>query len=147
MMTKLLDENDGLRTFAVVLETGDEPMACLARFAGDNAVNGAHLSAIGAFRRAVLQYFDWESKAYQDLPVEEQVEVASMNGDIGLDDMGAPALHVHLVLGRRDGSAIAGHLKSAEVRPTLEIMVTETPSHLTRRKDAATGLALIRLEG
>jgi predicted DNA-binding protein with PD1-like motif len=145
MMMKLLDDTGGLRTFAVVMETGDEAMGCLARFAEENAVNGAHLVAIGAFRRAVLQYFDWEAKAYADLPVDEQVEVASMTGDIGEDEARAPALHVHLVLGRRDGTAVAGHLKSAEVRPTLEVLVTETPSHLTRRKDAATGLALIRL--
>ncbi|MFQ8434101.1 PCC domain-containing protein [Amaricoccus sp. W119] len=57
---------------------------------------------------------------------------------------GAPAPHVHVVLGRRDGSALAGHLKSGEVRPTLEIIVTETPSHLRRTYDATTGLTLIQ---
>ncbi len=145
MKTKLLDGESGLKTYAVVLDTGDEVMECLARFARDEGISGARLSAVGAFRDAVLLYFDWETKEYQENPVDEQVEVAALNGDIGLDDAGAPALHVHLVLGRRDGSALAGHLKSAHVRPTLEVIVTETPSHLNRRKDAATGLALIRL--
>jgi uncharacterized protein len=144
MMTKLLDDQNGLKTYAVILEAGDEVMDCLARFARAEGVDGARVSAIGAFRRAVLQYFDWESKRYQDIPVDEQVEVASLNGDIGVDAAGAPALHVHLVLGRRDGSAVAGHLKSGEVRPTLEILITETPSHLRRVKDEATGLSLIR---
>jgi hypothetical protein len=32
------------------------------------------------------------------------------------------------------------------VRPTLEVMVTETPSALRRRHDPATGLALIDLD-
>jgi predicted DNA-binding protein with PD1-like motif len=145
MMTKLLDDQDGLKTFAVILETGDEVMACLERFARAERVDGARLSGIGAFRKAVLAWFDWEAKEYCDIPVDEQVEVASLNGDIGVDEAGAPALHVHLVLGRRDGSALAGHRKSAEVRPTLEVLVTETPSHLRRVKDAATGLALIRV--
>ena len=145
MMTKLLDDQNGLKTYAVILESGDEVMACLERFARAEGVDGARLSAIGAFRKAVLAWFDWEAKEYRDIPVDEQVEVASLNGDIGVDEAGAPALHVHLVLGRRDGSALAGHLKSAEVRPTLEVLVTETPSHLRRVKDAATGLALIRV--
>jgi predicted DNA-binding protein with PD1-like motif len=145
MMTKLLDDQDGLKTYAVILETGDEVMACLERFARAERVDGARLSGIGAFRKAVLAWFDWEAKEYRDIPVDEQVEVASLNGDIGVDEAGAPALHVHLVLGRRDGSALAGHLKSAEVRPTLEVLVTETPSRLRRVKDAATGLALIRV--
>ena len=144
MMTKLLDDQNGLKTYAVILAAGDEVMDCLGRFARAEGVDGAQVSAIGAFRRAVLQYFDWESQAYEDIPVDEQVEVASLNGDIGIDEAGAPALHVHLVLGRRDGSAVAGHLKSGEVRPTLEVLVTETPSHLRRVRDAATGLSLIR---
>ena len=145
MRTKLLDDQDGLRTWAVILETGDEAMACLGRFARDEAVTGAKLTAIGAFRRAVLGYFDWESKAYEDIPVDEQVEVASLNGDIGVDEDGAPALHIHVVLGRRDGSAVAGHFKSGEVRPTLEVIVTETPRSLRRVADAETGLTLIRV--
>jgi predicted DNA-binding protein with PD1-like motif len=57
---------------------------------------------------------------------------------------GKPTVHVHLVLGRRDGSALAGHLGEAHVRPTLEIVLTEVPAHLQKRKDPATGLALIR---
>jgi predicted DNA-binding protein with PD1-like motif len=93
----------------------------------------------------VLLYFDWELKEYQPIPVEEQVEVASLDGDIGVDAAGEPALHVHVVLGRRDGAALAGHLKSGEVRPTLEVIVTDTPAHLRRVKDEATGLALIRM--
>ncbi len=31
-------------------------------------------------------------------------------------------------------------------RPTLEVIVTETPAHLQRREDPETGLALIDLE-
>jgi uncharacterized protein len=144
MQRKLLDDQDGLETWAVILETGDEAMACLERFARENDVTGAKLTAIGAFREAVLLYFDWESKSYEEIPVTEQVEVASLNGDIGVDETGDVALHVHVVLGRRDGSALAGHLKTGTVRPTREVIVTETPRHLRRVADATTGLTLIR---
>lgn len=145
MRTKLLFETNGLRTFALVLDIGDEAMDCLGAFAARERITGAQLSAIGAFSRAVVTYFDWDEKRYLEIPVEEQVEVASLNGDIGVDEHDQPALHVHLVLGKRDGSAIAGHLKSGWVRPTLEIIVTETPEHLKRRRDSRTGLNLIRL--
>jgi hypothetical protein len=33
------------------------------------------------------------------------------------------------------------------VRPTLELVVTESPAHLHKRKDPTTGLALIDLPG
>ena len=60
---------------------------------------------------------------------------------------GEPMLHLHVVLGTRDCTALAGHLSEAHVRPTLEVMLTETPAHLQRVEDRATGLALIRAEG
>ena len=144
MRTRLLNEAEGLRTFAVVLDTGDEVTACLKDVARRENLTAAGLTAIGAFRSAVVTYFDWEEKRYLEIPVDEQVEVAAMIGDVAVDEDGEPALHVHLVLGRRDGSAVAGHLARAEVRPTLEVVLTETPAHLVRRKDPASGLALIR---
>ena len=60
------------------------------------------------------------------------------------DPEGKPALHIHIVVGTRDGSAKAGHLGEGHVRPTLEVVVTESPAHLRKVKDAETGLALIR---
>lgn len=148
MRTKLLHTSEhGQRTFAVVLDAGDEVMGCLKRAAAYEKLTGASLSAIGAFSGATLAYFDWSEKAYKHIPVEEQVEVATMLGDIGVDEEGKPALHVHLVLGKRDGSAVAGHLLKATVRPTLEVIVVESPGHLRRRKDPTTGLHLIQLEG
>jgi len=144
MHSKLVYENEGLRTFVVILDGGDEVMACLRQVAEEQNLSGAQITAIGAFSDAVITYFDWERKEYLPNRVDEQVEVASLVGDIALSD-GEPTVHVHLVLGRRDGSALAGHLGEAHVRPTLEIIITETPAHLRKQKDPETGLALIRL--
>lgn len=144
MKTRTIHQDAGQRTLVAILETGDEAMACLTQLARDEKLGAAQLSAIGAFSEAELKYFDWESKAYQSIPVREQVEVAAFTGDIALDDRGEPVLHVHVVLGRRDGNALAGHLGSARVRPTLEVVITESPAHLRRVCDRESGLALIR---
>jgi len=144
MQYKRLNESQGLRTYAVVLETGDEVMVCLRQFVSQERLAAAQITAIGAFSDAVLRYFDWETKSYLDIAVNEQVEVASMVGDVAEDPSGEPSLHIHLVLGKRDGSALAGHLGSAHVRPTLEAIFNESPAHLRKRKDLETGLALIR---
>ena len=146
MQTKLLHEADGQRTYALVLETGDEVMACLQAFADGHDLTAARFSAIGAFSDAVLSYFDWQTKGYQDIPVPEQVEVASLSGDVALAPDGSRAIHAHLVVGRRDGSAMAGHLARAHVRPTLEVILTESPAHLRKVHDPESGLALIRPE-
>lgn len=145
MKSKLLHEADGQRTFVAILETGDEVMDCLQRLAESEGLSAAQITAIGALSSAVISYFDWDRKEYQQIPVAEQVEVASLVGDIATDAGGQPALHIHLVLGRRDGSALAGHLAEAHVRPTLEVVITESPDYLRRHKDNETGLALIAL--
>lgn len=144
MQSKLLADRDGLRTFALVMETGDEAMSCLRRFAGRERLSAAQFSGIGAFSAATLNYFDWSRKEYLGNPVREQVEVASLIGDVATGPDGKPTVHVHIVLGRRDGSALAGHLAEGHVRPTLEIVLTETPAHLRKVFDPESGLALIR---
>ncbi|MBX6743769.1 MAG: DNA-binding protein [Acetobacteraceae bacterium] len=145
MKSRLIHSAHGQRTYAVVLEKGDEVRGCLLRFARQENLAAAQVTAIGAFQRAVFRYFDWDSKQYQPIQVDEQVEVVSLNGDIALDQQGQPKLHMHAVLGRRDGMAMGGDLKEGHVRPTLEVIITESPAHLRRVEDPETGLALIRL--
>jgi len=147
MKWQTLHEFKDEHTYLLVFERGDEVMATLQTFAVEQGLTAAHFSAIGAFERATLGYFDWERKDYRHLPVDEQVEVVSLLGDVALDEHGNPKIHAHVVLGRADGSAKAGHLLKAEVRPTLELVLTQTPAHLQRKHDPATGLALIRPNG
>jgi uncharacterized protein len=138
----LLDQRDGLRTYAVILSTGDEAASALAEFAREQRLGGSHFTAIGAASRVVVAYFDWASKQYQHIRIDEQVEVLSLVGDIALDQ-GQPKVHAHVVVGKSDGSAHGGHLIEGHVRPTLEIVVTESPRHLHKRFDPESGLALI----
>lgn len=145
MRTKLLHESEGQRTFAVVLASGDEVVESLFAFAREEALGAAGVSAIGALRRATVAYFDWERREYMPIPISEQLEVLSIAGDIALDDDDQPRVHLHATLGKRDGSAWGGHLLEAEVRPTLEAIVTESPPPLRRRLDPDSGVALIDL--
>ncbi len=69
----------------------------------------------------------------------------SLVGDVALTTKGQPKVHAHVVVGQSDGTAHGGHLLEAHVRPTLEVILTESPQHLQRVHDPETGLALIRL--
>lgn len=143
MKSKLLFEQ-GERTFAIVFATGDEVAGGLLKFAEENGLSASHFTAIGAFERVTLGYFDWQKKDYRRIPMLEQVEVLSLIGDIALDD-GKPKVHAHVVVGKEDGTAHGGHLLEAYVRPTLEVVLVESPGHLTRSPDRDSGLALIDL--
>lgn len=144
MQTRLLNETDGLRTFAVVFSTGEEPVARLKEFAREHGIVAGQLVAIGAFEKVTLGYFEWQKKDYERITFDEQVEVLTFIGNIALKGE-EPALHAHVALGRRDGTACGGHLLEATVRPTLEVIVTDSAKHLRRRMDEATGLPLIDL--
>jgi uncharacterized protein len=132
------------RTIALVFDRGDEVVGTLEQFAAKQKLTAARFTAIGAFERVTLGYFDWERKDYERIPVDEQVEVLSLVGDIALDG-DKPKLHAHAVLGRRDGSTVGGHLLEATVRPTLEVLLIDSPGHLRRKRDPVSGLALIDL--
>lgn len=93
----------------------------------------------------MLGYFDVERKEYEKMPVEEQVEVLSLVGDITSKEDGEPQVHAHVVLGRSDSTTRGGHLLEGYVRPTLEVILVESPKHLRREWDEEVGLALIRL--
>jgi uncharacterized protein len=142
MKVKLLNDHGGLRTYGVVLGTGDEAMGAITAFAVEQGLRATQFTAIGAFSRVVVAYFDWPSKTYRHIPIDEQVEVLSLLGDITLEKQ-TPKVHAHIVVGKSDASAHGGHLVEGVVRPTLEIVLTETPAHLQRRFDAESGLALV----
>ena len=144
MKSKLIHDHQGEKTFALIFDTGDEAMAGLIEFARANALGASHFTAIGAFRDVTLGYFDWEAKDYRKIPVREQVEVLSLIGDVALKD-GEPKVHAHVVVGRSDGSTRGGHLIEGHVRPTLEVILTESPGHLRKEIDEESGLALIRI--
>lgn len=130
------------RIWTLILDAGEDPVECIESFASQHHIAAASITAIGAFERATIGWFDWEQKRYHEIDIDEQVEVLSLIGDIALKD-DEPSLHAHVVLGKRDGSAHGGHLLSASVRPTMEIILTDTPTHLRKRHDDESGLALI----
>ncbi|TFV51362.1 PPC domain-containing DNA-binding protein [Bradyrhizobium niftali] len=133
----------GLETRVAILESGEEALTTLTKFANDAGITAASLTAIGAFERATVGWFDFEKKTYKKIEVAEQCEVLSAIGDIAVGDDGKASLHVHVVLGLADGTTRGGHLLEGRVRPTLEVVVADTPAHLRRKKQPDLGIALI----
>lgn len=130
----------------VVLESGEEAFAALGKFAREERLSAASLTAIGAFERATIGWFDFDAKNYRKIEVNEQCEVLSAIGDLAVGDDGKPSLHIHVVLGMSDGSTRGGHFLSGIVRPTLEVVLTEAPVQLRRVKRPDLGIALIDLD-
>jgi predicted DNA-binding protein with PD1-like motif len=144
MESKLIFEREGLKTYALVYEKGDEFMSELQRFAEQHTLAASHFTAIGAFSDAVVGFFDRKKMDYLKIPVKEQVEVLSLTGNITRSEEGYK-VHAHAVLCKADASALGGHLLEAHIWPTLEVIVEESPKHLLRQMDPETGLPLLEL--
>lgn len=125
------------------------PTRALTEFAAKYHVHSAHFTAIGGFHDARLAWFDEQKKMFRVIPVDQQVEVASLIGDIAQlnGDIaqlnGKPAVHMHCVVALPDGETRGGHILSAHVSPLLEVFVTADPVALQKRHDPATGLTLM----
>ncbi|HEV2720207.1 MAG TPA: PPC domain-containing DNA-binding protein [Thermoanaerobaculia bacterium] len=128
--------------FLLVFDKGDDLLATLRAFAGAHGIRGASFTALGAFRSATIAYWNPATKEYEHIAVDEQVEVLSLVGNLG-----AEKIHAHVTLGRRDGSAIGGHVIAATVFPTLEMQVVAYEESIVRGTDEETGLSLIKNVG
>ena len=143
MKTVMLNrESEHRRTFAFVFGRDEDPVAGLIEVAREFQLASCQITAVGGFSSARLGYFDRVQHVYLEIPIDEQVEVLSLLGDIAHDD-GKRVVHLHCVVGLRDGTTRGGHLLGARVWPTLEVIVTEWPAFLRKRFDPEIGLALI----
>jgi uncharacterized protein len=128
----------------VRLESGDALHDSLVRLAAREGIGFAAFSGLGAVRSASVAYYNVETRAYETLDVEEQLEVTSLVGNVSIRD-GQPFVHAHANLGRRDLSVFGGHLMAAVAHSTLEIWVTTQADRVERLPDEETGLALLEL--
>ena len=144
-MTSRVIQDGEQKTYMVVFEAGEEVTAGLLAFANEQHLSAAHLTAIGAFERVTLAFFDLQTKEYRKIPVNEQVELLSLPGNIALDEESKPKLHAHVVIGKADGTAHGGHLLEAYARPTVEAVVVASSGSLRRRMRPEFGLALLDL--
>ncbi len=130
--------------YVLRLMPGEEVMATLCDFVEREEIPGGYFVAFGAFERVCLQYFDIQQKQYHDNPIDRQVEVVSLMGNIAWQDA-RPKLHIHGAFGDGQANTCSGHVASGIVRPTLEVFLTRFDGQVRREKDRETGLDLLAL--
>jgi uncharacterized protein len=139
---KLIKDAPDEKVYAIVLRSGDEALSGLTDFAIAHDIKDAHFTAIGAAESATLAWLDLSKKSYRRIAVGEQAEVLSLIGDIA-QFSGKPVVHMHVVLGRQDGTTVGGHVFELNVRPTLEVFLTANTVPLEKKADEASGMKLI----
>lgn len=115
------------RSFHLVFEKGDDLRAGLADFAAKNHLTDAHFTAIGALDSAVIGWSDRPKKAFKVIRLDEEMEVASLSGNIVRDADGKPVVHAHCVVALlRNGAVHAGHLLFGRVSLTMQLYLEDS---------------------
>jgi hypothetical protein len=84
MKSKKLGGDSGREVFALIFDQGDEVLATLKSFAADHKLSAASFTGIGAFSEVTIAWFDWQKREYRKIPINEQVEVLMLAGDVSL---------------------------------------------------------------
>lgn len=144
MKYKRVNEGEIARRFILVCALEDDVLQALQQFCECERVAAASICGVGGFRSGCVAFYDMEAKRYERIAVDEQVEVLSFLGNVTAYQ-GKPRLHVHCILGHRDGHTTGGHLLEGIVRPTLELFIDEIPSNIHRTDRPEIGIPLIEL--
>jgi hypothetical protein len=111
--------------FEANFSAGDEIVSGLTDLAIAHHITSGYVTGLGGLSGALLAWGDPEVNAFKKIPVDEKCELISLLGHITLRD-GKPYVHLHAVVGLRDGSTKAGHVMEARVAPIAEISVVAT---------------------
>ena len=143
--SRLVSEIPGVeKSYAVVFAKGDEILSGLTEFAIRENFTAGSFTAIGALQSARFGWFDRKRKAYRHIPINEQVELVSLIGNVALVK-GTPQVHAHGGVGFCSGEMRGGHLLEAIAWPTLELFFTTWSTPLIKEHDDETDLSLFNL--
>lgn len=121
--------------YIIRLEKGEEVMETLTKFCETEKIKSGSISGIGATSDATLKSFDVKTKKYLEKKFSgENYEILSLNGNItSLNDK--PFLHMHAVLSDPNYIAFGGHLGSATISTTGEIIINTFNDAISRKLD------------
>ena len=132
-------------TIIARLDRGDEVITSLETICVKESVSLGWVNAIGAVNEAEIGCFDTNEKKYYSKKYTGIYEIANLSGTVSIKDA-KPYLHIHAVLGDKEGSAIGGHLSRAVVSATCEIVLHVLNGTADRTFSPETGLNLITFQ-
>jgi len=125
------------------LDKGEEVIETLKHFCVDNNIKLGHISGLGATNKIRVGYFDVNKKEYFSREFEGDFEIAPMVGNISTMD-GEVYLHCHVNFGDEKFEAHAGHLNSAIISATFEVIIDVIDGVVEREFSEEIGLNLYK---
>ncbi len=125
----------------VVLEKGDEILESLYKIAKDIDIKSCWINGIGAAENIILGAYPLSEKKYIKKDFNGEYELTGIIGNITIKE-NEPFVHIHTTISDEDCNAFGGHLFSAVVTATCEIMLTLMNKTINRVECNEVGLYL-----
>jgi predicted DNA-binding protein with PD1-like motif len=122
---------------------GEEIMSTLKIHLVEHGIKAAHITGLGAASALEIAYYNIETKEYERHQIQEDVEILSLNGNVGVAKDGTTIIHLHGTFGKQDLSVIGGHIFSMEVSGAGELHMRTFTGKINRAYDEETGLTLM----
>ena len=126
---------------AVRLNKGEEITGALLKLIEKEKLTAGSISGIGATDDFCVGVFDLQTKCYKRFEYSGNHEIVSLCGNISAMN-GAPYLHLHISCADADGRMVGGHLLSAKISLTAEILIHIAEGSIERRRDEELGINL-----
>lgn len=123
----------------LVLKRGEEMCSVINTYLQEKNICAGSIAAIGAADLVTLRFYDVGKKQYFDKTLEGEYEITALLGNVSVVD-NKPWAHLHITIGDREYRAFAGHLHSARVGVTCEVIIDASETEIGRVRDEETGL-------
>lgn len=129
--------------YVLRMDRGEEIVSILKKFCVENQIKLARVSGIGAVNRAEIGLFKTGSKEYHSKVLRGDHEISSLIGNISTMD-GEVYLHLHINLADEEYNIKGGHLGSAVISATGEIIIETIDASVEREYSEEIGLNLFK---
>lgn len=127
------------KTVVLRLEIGEDIVSSVKDVCTRRSIKAAHISGIGALKRAVLGVYNTETQAYKSNEYNEFMELTNLCGNVSMMN-GESYVHLHATLADEEGRAFGGHLNEGIIGATAEIFITVLDGAIERVHCDETGL-------
>ena len=130
-------------TILARFDRGEEILEQLQKVAEAEGILLAEISALGAVNDFTVGVYNTAEKKYYANHFEGAFEIVSLTGTVSTMN-GAYYAHLHMSAGNDKGEVFGGHLNSAFVSATCEVVMRVIDGVVERSHDPEIGLNLFR---
>lgn len=130
--------------YIIRIDKGEEIVESLKKFCKENDIKLGIMNGLGATNKIVVGLFETATKQYHTKEFIGDHEICPLYGNITKMN-GEPYLHIHVNFCDKNQNSFGGHLSSAIVGATFEIVLEKIDGEIERESSEEIGLNLLKL--